>query len=67
MEISSPQYVFERVAPSAFSHKLWRVREEAMICVCNTLNTFGSTSLSLSKFVPSIIKLVSDAQVRGYL
>ena len=63
MEISSPQFVLERSAPSAFTHKLWRVREEIMICVCNTLNTFGSTSLSLSKFVPNIIKLVSDAQV----
>lgn len=65
MPASSPQYVFERMN-SAFTHKLWHVREGILVCLQNTINTYGARSLQLNKAVPSIIKLLEDqnAQVR---
>ncbi|XP_072024404.1 LOW QUALITY PROTEIN: CLIP-associating protein 1-like [Amphiura filiformis] len=62
---SSPQYVFERLM-KAFSHKGWRVREEVLLCLMQTINTFGAGSLTLNKIVPSICKLLGDpnSQVR---
>ncbi|XP_006819819.1 CLIP-associating protein 1-B-like, partial [Saccoglossus kowalevskii] len=63
--VSTPQYVFERVM-RAFGHKNYRVREEVLLCLMQTINTFGATSLSLNKIVPSICKLLGDpnSQVR---
>ncbi|KAK3106105.1 hypothetical protein FSP39_012814 [Pinctada imbricata] len=65
MPATSPQYVFERMM-SAFTHKLWHVREGVLVCLQNTINTYGSRSLQLSKMVPSICKLLDDqnSQVR---
>ncbi|XP_036366144.1 CLIP-associating protein 1-B isoform X16 [Octopus sinensis] len=65
MPASSPQYVFERIT-SCFTHKLWHVREGILVCLQNTINTYGARSLQLNKAVPSIIKLLEDqnAQVR---
>ncbi|GAB1609449.1 CLIP-associating protein 1-B-like isoform X4 [Argonauta hians] len=65
MPASSPQYVFERIT-SSFTHKLWHVREGILVCLQNTINTYGARSLQLNKAVPSIIKLLEDqnAQVR---
>ena len=31
------QYIFERIT-QAFTHKLWRVREEVLVCLQDTLN-----------------------------
>ncbi|XP_070536527.1 CLIP-associating protein 1-like isoform X4 [Ptychodera flava] len=61
----SPQAVFERLM-RGFTHKNFRVREEVLLCLMQTINTFGTTSLSLSKIVPSICKLLGDpnSQVR---
>ncbi|XP_048781373.2 CLIP-associating protein 2-like isoform X30 [Ostrea edulis] len=65
MPATSPQFVFDRIQ-SAFSHKLWRVRDEVLICLQNTVNTYGARCLQLSKIVPSICKLLDDqnSQVR---
>lgn len=62
---ASPQYIFERLM-KAFSHKAWRVREEILLCLINTINVHGAASLTLSKVVPSICKLLGDpnSQVR---
>ncbi|XP_071824889.1 CLIP-associating protein 1-like isoform X4 [Apostichopus japonicus] len=62
---ASPQYIFERLM-KAFSHKAWRVREEILLCLINTINIHGAASLTLSKVVPSICKLLGDpnSQVR---
>lgn len=32
------QFVFDRIQGS-FTHKLWRVRDEVLICLQNTVNT----------------------------
>ncbi|XP_021373901.1 CLIP-associating protein 1-like isoform X2 [Mizuhopecten yessoensis] len=65
MPATSPGYVFERMM-SAFTHKLWHVREGVLICLQNTLNTYGARCLTLSKIVPNIRKLLDDqnSQVR---
>ncbi|XP_067126755.1 CLIP-associating protein 1-like isoform X1 [Centruroides vittatus] len=64
-DVASPQYIFEKLVP-AFSHRNWRVREEVMICLKETLETHGAHSLSITKLLPAIIKLLSDpnSQVR---
>ncbi|KAL3837045.1 hypothetical protein ACJMK2_022432 [Sinanodonta woodiana] len=59
MPASTPQYVFERMA-GAFQHKLWHVREGVLICLINTINTYGARCLQFSKIVPAIIKLLED-------
>ncbi|KAL5010946.1 hypothetical protein ScPMuIL_013251 [Solemya velum] len=56
---SNPQYVFDRLM-GAFGHKLWHVREGVLMCLQNTLNTYGARCLQLSKVVPHIIKLLED-------
>ncbi|XP_071943448.1 CLIP-associating protein 1-B-like isoform X10 [Antedon mediterranea] len=65
MAVSSSQYVFERLM-KAFVHKNWRVREEVLHCLQQTINIYGAGSLVLSKLVPSICKLLGDpnSQVR---
>ncbi|XP_038058526.1 CLIP-associating protein 1-like isoform X3 [Patiria miniata] len=62
---ATPQYVFERLM-KGFSHKGWRVREEILLCLNQTINVFGAATLSLNKIVPSICKLLGDpnSQVR---
>ncbi|XP_030829292.1 CLIP-associating protein 1-A isoform X5 [Strongylocentrotus purpuratus] len=62
---SAPQFVFERLM-KGFSHKGWRVREEVLLCLMQTINVFGANSLLLNKIVPSICKLLGDpnSQVR---
>ncbi|XP_022787284.1 CLIP-associating protein 1-A-like isoform X5 [Stylophora pistillata] len=63
--VSTPQHVLEQLI-SAFGHKAWRVREEVLHCLITTLNAFGPSSLTVSKFVPHICKLLGDpnSQVR---
>ena len=40
-----------------------KVREEILLLLQNTLNAHGSSSLTVSKFIPSITNLLSDSQV----
>lgn len=65
MIVSTPQHVLEQLIP-AFGHKAWRVREEVLHCLVTSLNEFGAPSLTVSKFVPHICKLLGDpnSQVR---
>lgn len=64
-DVTTPQHVFERLVP-AFGHRNWRVREEVMVCLKETLQRHGAHSLSITKLLPSIIKSLSDpnSQVR---
>ncbi|KAK4293921.1 hypothetical protein Pmani_033410 [Petrolisthes manimaculis] len=55
----TPNNMFERLLP-AFSHKNGKVREEVMTCLQNTLNNHGATSVTVSRLVPHIVKLLSD-------
>ncbi|KAL3231252.1 hypothetical protein MRX96_023309 [Rhipicephalus microplus] len=65
MKVSSPQYILEKMMP-AFSHKNFRIREEVLLCLQDTLNAYGPQNLSLMKFMPLIAKLLGDpnSQVR---
>ncbi|KAK8391267.1 hypothetical protein O3P69_017127 [Scylla paramamosain] len=54
-----PNSMFERLIP-AFSHKNGKVREEVMNCLQNTLNNHGASSVTVSRLVPHIVKLLSD-------
>ncbi|CAH1773834.1 unnamed protein product [Owenia fusiformis] len=56
---SSAQYVFDRIM-TGFKHKLWRVREQVLLCLASTINHYGAKSLTLSKIVPSICKCLED-------
>ena len=73
----TPQQLFEKLIPH-FSHKngkvLWhldhcevnhvaQVREELPLLLQNTLNAHGAQTLSVSKFIPSIVAGLSDSQV----
>ncbi|XP_045128218.1 CLIP-associating protein 1-like isoform X8 [Portunus trituberculatus] len=57
--VVSPNSMFERLIP-AFSHKNGKVREEVMNCLQNTLNNHGASSVTVSRLVPHIVKLLSD-------
>ncbi|CAB3383708.1 Hypothetical predicted protein [Cloeon dipterum] len=57
--VCTPQQLFDRLAP-AFNHKNGKIREELMECLQRTLKEHGSNSLSVSKLVPAVAKLLSD-------
>lgn len=61
------QNLFDKISPACFSHKNSNVREQIMYLLCTVLDTYGASSLSLSKLVPSIVKLLGDpnASVRS--
>lgn len=61
------QHLFDKIAAACFSHKNSNVREQIMYLLCTVLDTYGASSLSVSKLVPSIVKLLSDpnASVRS--
>ncbi|KFM57692.1 hypothetical protein X975_09905, partial [Stegodyphus mimosarum] len=63
--VSSPQHIFDKLS-IAFNHKNFRVREEVMVLLQQTLDKFGSTSLTISRLMPALVKLLSDpnSQVR---
>ncbi|CAL1297608.1 unnamed protein product [Larinioides sclopetarius] len=63
--VSSPQYIFDKLN-IAFCHKNFRVREEVMVLLQQTLDQFGSSSLTISRLMPSLVKLLADpnSQVR---
>ncbi|KAJ4439828.1 hypothetical protein ANN_07956, partial [Periplaneta americana] len=58
-DVITPQALFEKLLP-AFSHKNGKIREEVMNCLQTTLTEHGAQSLSVSRLVPSIVKLLSD-------
>ncbi|CAN7983082.1 unnamed protein product, partial [Ixodes hexagonus] len=65
MAASSPQCILEKMMP-AFSHKNFRIREEVLLCLQETVSLFGTQNLSIIKFMPLIAKLLGDpnSQVR---
>ncbi|GLH10300.1 Protein mini spindles, partial [Gryllus bimaculatus] len=58
-EVLTPQALLERLTP-AFSHKNGKIREEVLQCLQRTLTEHGAASLSVSRLVPHIVKLLSD-------
>ncbi|PSN38725.1 CLIP-associating protein [Blattella germanica] len=58
-EVMSPQALFDKLTP-AFSHKNGKIREEVMNCLQITLTEHGAQSLSVSRLVPALVKLLSD-------
>ncbi|XP_018494292.1 CLIP-associating protein 1 [Galendromus occidentalis] len=65
MEVTSPQYILDRLT-SAYTHKNFRVREEILLLMQDTVIRYTASCLTISKFIPSICKLMDDpnAQVR---
>ncbi|XP_071041119.1 CLIP-associating protein 1 isoform X38 [Parasteatoda tepidariorum] len=63
--VSSPQYVYDKLS-IAFNHKNFRVREEVMVLLQQTLDIFGSSAIVISRLMPSLVKLLGDpnSQVR---
>uniref|UniRef100_A0A5F9D3D0 Cytoplasmic linker associated protein 2 n=1 Tax=Oryctolagus cuniculus TaxID=9986 RepID=A0A5F9D3D0_RABIT len=64
-EVAPPMYVWGLLA-SGFKHKNYRSREGVCLCLIETLNTFGTQPLVLSKLVPHLCVLFGDSnsQVR---
>lgn len=64
-EVAPPMYVWGLLA-SGFKHKNFRSREGVCLCLIETLNTFGTQPLVLSKLVPHLCVLFGDSnsQVR---
>ncbi|KRT85012.1 HEAT domain-containing protein, partial [Oryctes borbonicus] len=58
-EVLTPQNLLEKLTPS-FSHRNAKIREEVLRCLVNTLNEHGAQTVTLSKFIPHIVKLLSD-------
>ncbi|XP_063217673.1 CLIP-associating protein 1-B isoform X2 [Bacillus rossius redtenbacheri] len=58
-DVITPQTLFEKLLP-AFSHKNGKIREEVMNCLQTTLTEHGAQSLSISRLLPSIVKLLGD-------
>ncbi|UXI17980.1 U6 snRNA-associated Sm-like protein LSm2 [Sarcoptes scabiei] len=66
--VSSPQIILEKLMP-AFTHKNWKAREEICLFLQQCLLRYGvvgSTNgqLYVSKFVSSLVTLVSDPNVQ---
>ncbi|XP_060519972.1 CLIP-associating protein isoform X2 [Cylas formicarius] len=57
--VLTPQTLFEKLQPG-FTHKNSKIREEVLRCLVNTLNEHGAHSLTLNKFIPDVVKLLSD-------
>ncbi|XP_017770144.1 PREDICTED: CLIP-associating protein isoform X3 [Nicrophorus vespilloides] len=58
-EVITPQALLEKLTPG-FTHKNAKIREEVLRCLVNTINEHGAQSVTLSKFIPHIVKLISD-------
>ncbi|KDR12058.1 CLIP-associating protein 1 [Zootermopsis nevadensis] len=58
-DVITPSSLFEKLTP-AFSHKNGKIREEVMNCLQTTLTEHGARSLSVSRLIPSIVKLLGD-------
>ncbi|XP_052043045.1 CLIP-associating protein 2 isoform X2 [Apodemus sylvaticus] len=65
-EVAPPMYIWEQLA-SGFKHKNFRSREGVCLCLIETLNTFGTQPLVISKLVPHLCVLFGDSnsQVRN--
>ncbi|XP_029419527.1 CLIP-associating protein 2 isoform X13 [Nannospalax galili] len=65
-EVAPPMHVWEQLA-SGFKHKNFRSREGVCLCLTETLNTFGTQPLVISKLVPHLCILLGDSnsQVRN--
>ncbi|XP_056638130.1 CLIP-associating protein isoform X3 [Diorhabda sublineata] len=60
--VLTPQILIEKLH-HGFTHKNAKIREEVLRCLVNTLNEYGAQSLTLNKFIPEIVNLLSDPTV----
>ncbi|XP_033608328.1 CLIP-associating protein 1-B isoform X6 [Cryptotermes secundus] len=58
-DVITPQALFEKLTP-AFTHKNGKIREEVMNCLQTTLTEHGAQSLSVSRLIPCVVKLLGD-------
>ncbi|CAG2062336.1 unnamed protein product [Timema podura] len=58
-DVITPQALFDKLMP-AFTHKNGKIREEVMNCLQTTLKEHGPQSLSISRLIAPIVKLLSD-------
>ncbi|XP_019850114.1 PREDICTED: CLIP-associating protein 1-like [Amphimedon queenslandica] len=65
--VTSPQKLLDTVLEGILTHKNWRVKEQGLLCITRTLSFFGTSQISVSKYVGSICELLGDAnaQVRS--
>ncbi|XP_075263185.1 CLIP-associating protein 2-like isoform X7 [Convolutriloba macropyga] len=59
----TPAVVADKICINGLTHKAWRVREETLVWIINTLDIHGKEGLQVSKFVPQVCNLVVDANV----
>ncbi len=62
-DVISVQNLFDRISVMCFTHKNSNVREQIMHFLTKVLNSYGASSLYVSKLVPHIVKLLSDPNV----
>ncbi|KAI3892714.1 hypothetical protein MKX03_020765 [Papaver bracteatum] len=61
MEVSSPTIIVERAGSYAWTHKIWRVREEFARAVTSAIGLFASTELPLQRVIlPPILQMLND-------
>lgn len=61
-KVVSPQALLDKLTP-CFKHKNSKVREEFLHTIVNTLNEYGTQSLSLKSYIQPIVLLLSDPTV----
>lgn len=62
--VISPQKLFENISTCAFNHKNSNVKVGSMNLLLSTIEEFGVGCVTISKFVPMIIKLLCDPNVQ---
>ncbi|XP_063716425.1 CLIP-associating protein 2-like isoform X3 [Symsagittifera roscoffensis] len=59
----TPTAVADKIVVNGLTHKAWRVREETLVWIINTLEHHGKEGLQVSKFISQVCHLVVDANV----
>lgn len=59
-DVITVQALFDKIADLCFAHKNSNVREQIMHLLVDTLNSYGASTLLVSKLVPQIVKLLGD-------
>lgn len=59
-KVQSPQTILEKLAASCFKHKNYKVREEFLQTIVNTLNEYGTSQVSVRPHIKPICILLGD-------
>lgn len=62
-KVLAPQTLVDKLSPNCFKHKNAKVREEFLQTIVNTLNEYGTQSLSVKTYIAPIVLLLSDPSV----